>query len=45
VEQCDELAVQFVQEKLGGFRLSEVDTTEGKVLASLLPGPREPVEP
>jgi hypothetical protein len=41
VEQCDELAGEFVREKLGGFRLTEVDTTEGKVLASLLPGPRE----
>jgi hypothetical protein len=38
VERCDELAVEFVQEQLGGFRLSEVETTEGKVLASLLPG-------
>jgi hypothetical protein len=41
VEQCDELAAEFVQEKLGGFQLSEVETTQGKVLASLLPGPRE----
>jgi len=41
VDQCDQLAVEFVQEKLGGFRLSEVETTEGKVLASLLPGPRD----
>jgi hypothetical protein len=41
VEQCDELAARFVQEELKGFRLSEVETTEGKVLASLLPGPRD----
>ena len=41
VEQCDELSVEFVQEELGDFRMSEVKTTEGKVLASLLPGPRE----
>lgn len=41
VERCDELAVEFVREKLEGFRLGTVETTEGKVLASLLPGPRE----
>ena len=36
VEQCDRLAGEFVTEQLGGFRLSEVETTEGKVLASSL---------
>lgn len=36
VERCDRLAAEFVAERLGGFHLSDVKTTEGKVLASLL---------
>jgi len=33
-EECDRLAGEFVKERLGGFRLTEVQVTEGKVLAS-----------
>jgi hypothetical protein len=36
VEECDRLAVEFVTERLGGFRLSEVEITEGEVLGSHL---------
>ena len=36
MERCDRLAAEFVAERLGGFHLSDVKTTEGKVLASLL---------
>jgi heme-degrading monooxygenase HmoA len=38
VEECDKLAGEFVAERLGGFQLSDVETTEGKVLASLFSG-------
>jgi heme-degrading monooxygenase HmoA len=36
VEQCDTLAAEFVTERLEGFRLTDVEVTEGKVLASQL---------
>lgn len=36
VEECDRLAGDFVRERLKGFRLSDVEITEGKVLTSLL---------
>lgn len=39
VEECDRLAAEFVTERLGGFQLSEVEATEGKVLASMLSRP------
>jgi heme-degrading monooxygenase HmoA len=36
VEECDRLAAGFVAERMKGFRLSEAQVTEGKVLASML---------
>ena len=36
MHECDRLAAEFVKERMGGFRLSEVDVTEGEVLASQL---------
>lgn len=36
LEECDRLAAEFVTERLGGFRLSPVEVTEGQVLASQL---------
>lgn len=34
IEECDRLAAQFVEQRLGGFQLSDVEVREGKVLAS-----------
>jgi hypothetical protein len=34
IEECDRLAAEFVKSELGDFRLSEVQVTEGQVLAS-----------
>jgi heme-degrading monooxygenase HmoA len=34
IEECDKLAAEFVTERLGGFRLSPGEVTEGEVLAS-----------
>jgi hypothetical protein len=34
IEECDRLAAQFVEEHLAGFRISQVEITEGEVLAS-----------
>jgi hypothetical protein len=36
IAECDRLAADFVAEHLGGFQLSQVETIEGKVLASQL---------
>jgi heme-degrading monooxygenase HmoA len=36
VQECDRRAAEFVTDRLGGFQLSDVETTEGKVLASQL---------
>jgi hypothetical protein len=36
LDECDRRAAEFVTERLGGFRLSEVEITEGEVLASHL---------
>jgi hypothetical protein len=38
VEECDRLATEFVADRLEGFRLSEVEVTEGEVLASNISG-------
>jgi hypothetical protein len=34
IEECDRRAAEFVEERLGGFRLSRTEITEGEVLAS-----------
>ena len=34
VEECDRLAAEFVEQRLQGFRLSDVQITAGEVLAS-----------
>jgi heme-degrading monooxygenase HmoA len=34
MEECDRRAAEFVTKRLAGFRLSEVEITEGQVLAS-----------
>ena len=34
IEECDRRAAQFVEAKLGGYRLSEGEFTGGQVLAS-----------
>jgi hypothetical protein len=34
IEECDRRAARFVEEKLAGFQLSDVEVREGQVLAS-----------
>lgn len=34
IEECDRLTAEFVKSELGDFRLSELQVTEGQVLAS-----------
>jgi heme-degrading monooxygenase HmoA len=34
VDECDRMAAEFVAERLGGFRLSELEVTKGEVFAS-----------
>ena len=34
IEECDRRATQFVERKLAGFRLSDIEVREGQVLAS-----------
>lgn len=34
LDQCDKLAAAFVTKRLGGFQISDVEITEGEILAS-----------